>query len=72
MWKSISKFFKQFFASFIQDITNDILGYGIVLFILILAMLTVTYIEDDLTAMGIIGVIVLVVYSIVFFYQGKE
>ncbi len=72
MWKSISKFFKQFFTSFIKDIINDILGYGIVLFILILAMLVVNYIEDDLTAMGIIGVIVLVVYSIVFFYQGKE
>ncbi|RXW30904.1 hypothetical protein DM877_01000 [Enterobacter cloacae] len=72
MWKSISKFFKQFFISFIKDIINDILGYGIVLFILILAMLVVNYIEDDLTAMGIIGVIVLVVYSIVFFYQGKE
>lgn len=72
MWKSISKFFNQFFTSFIKDIINDILGYGIVLFILILAMLVVNYIEDDLTAMGIIGVIVLVVYSIVFFYQGKE
>lgn len=72
MWKSIGKFLKKFFASFIQDIVNDIIGYGIVVFILILAMLTVTYIEDGLTAMGIIGVIVLVVYSIVFFYQGKE
>lgn len=72
MWESISKFLKQFFKSFIQDIINDIIGYGIALFILILAMLVVTYIEDDLTAMRIIGVIVLVVYSIVFFYQGKE
>lgn len=72
MWGSISKFLKQFFKSFIQDIINDIIGCGIVLFILILAILVVTYIEDELTAMGIIGVIVIVVYSIVFFYQGKE
>lgn len=72
MWEYIGRFLKKIFTSFIQDIINDIIGYGIVLFIVILAMFIVTYIDDDLTAMGIIGVMVLVVYSIVFFYQRKE
>lgn len=72
MWQSIKAFLKQFLKSFLQDILDDFFWYGTGIFAIILGAVVVSFIENEIIALRIVGIIVLVVYFIAFRYKTKD
>lgn len=64
-------FIKSIFKLVLEDLKNDLKAYATIFVIVILSMIPVTFIEDDQTAMLIVGVIVVIVFYIAYFYEPK-
>ncbi|MFH7904974.1 hypothetical protein ACKU08_013435 [Enterobacter cloacae] len=72
MWQYIKEFLMQFLKSFWQDCIADIFWYGIGIIVILLGALTVSIIDDEKIALRVVGVIVLVVYTLAFRYKPKD
>lgn len=64
-------FIKSIFKLILEDLKNDLKSYATIFVIVILSMIPVTFIEDDQTAMLIVGAIVVIVFYIAYFYEPK-
>ncbi|KLP57335.1 Uncharacterised protein [Enterobacter cloacae] len=64
-------FIKSIFKLILEDLKNDLKAYATIFVIVILSMIPVTFIEDDQTAMLIVGAIVVIVFYIAYFYEPK-
>lgn len=62
---------KSIFKLILEDLKNDLKAYATIFVIVILSMIPVTFIEDDQTAMLIVGAIVVIVFYIAYFYEPK-
>lgn len=62
---------KKIFKLLLEDLKNDLKAYTAIFVIVILSMIPVTFIEDDQTAMLIVGAIVAIVFYISYFYEPK-
>ena len=71
MWGSINEFLMKFLKSFLKDIMDDFFWYGTGIFAVILGAVVVSFIEEDERAVRSDGIIVLVVYFLVFRYKTK-
>lgn len=65
------EFIKSIIKLVIEDWKNDLKAYGTIFVIMILSTIPATFIEDDQTAMLIIGAIVVIVFYISYFYEPK-
>ncbi|PDP91170.1 hypothetical protein CGQ17_15735 [Enterobacter cloacae] len=62
---------KKIFKLLLEDLKNDLKAYTAIFVVVILSMIPSTLIEDDQTAMLIVGAIVVIVFYIAYFYEPK-
>lgn len=62
---------KKIFKLLLEDLKNDLKAYTAIFVVVILSMIPATLIEDDQTAMLIVGAIVVIVFYIGYFYEPK-
>ena len=62
---------QKIFKLILEDLKNDLKAYATVFVIVMLSMIPVTFIEDDQTAMLIVGAIVVIVFYMAYFYDPK-
>ncbi len=62
---------KKIFKLLLEDLKNDLKAYTAIIVIVILSLIPVTFIEDDQTAMLIVGAIVAIVFYMAYFYEPK-
>ncbi|CAH5640773.1 hypothetical protein AI2999V1_2643 [Enterobacter cloacae] len=62
---------KKIFKLLLEDLKNDFKAYTAIFVVVILSMIPATLIEDDQTAMLIVGAIVVIVFYIAYFYEPK-
>ena len=55
----------------LEDLKNDLKAYTAIFVVVIQSMIPATLIEDDQTAMLIVGAIVVIVFYIAYFYEPK-
>ncbi len=66
------KFFRGIFNLMLEDMRNDIKACAMVFIILLLSTIPATFIENPKTAMFVVGLIVLAVIYITYFYKWNE
>ena len=62
---------KKIFKLLLEDLKNDLKAYTALFVVVIPSMIPATLIEDDQTAMLIVGAIVVIVFYIAYLYEPK-